>query len=423
MKILKIELRNYRGVDHRIVEFAPSGVTIVEGPNEIGKSSMAEAIDRVIEDMDSTSRQRVVTTKPIGRDVGPEVMLEMESGAYAFKYRKRFLRDRVTELEITRPRSEFRTGREAHDRVEAILSETVDMALWRALRIQQGQVIAQAPLLDQTSLSAALDRAAGEAPAGGEEVALFDLAHNEYLAYWTETGRRKGTEVELERTIEASGLEIERLQSAMRDIEADVEASVRLEGEAVRLKERSAEHRAGLAAHQARVDDLAKLEATFETFRAQLTAAQVVANEARRLAAARERAIEAIEAAGLARETLSRKVQEFQPQLESASARVAAADKRVIESRGERDVSRERAEAARHRLPGFEMHPILRGSKLGRNASRRHSRQSTRPPTMQPCRSTSTPCVRSGIAIVRSRCSRLASRHPLRSSRSTRRQR
>jgi len=31
---------------------------------------MAEAIDRVIEDLDSTSRQRVMVTKPVDRDVG-----------------------------------------------------------------------------------------------------------------------------------------------------------------------------------------------------------------------------------------------------------------------------------------------------------------------------------------------------------------
>src|SRR3990172_7767896 len=140
MKILKIELRNYRGVDDRLVEFATGGVTIVEGPNEIGKSSIAEAIDRIIEDLDSTSRQRILAIKPVDQDAGPEVMIEAETGPYAFRYRKRFLRDRVTELEIVRPRPENHTGREAHERVQAILSETVDMALWKALRMQQGDV-------------------------------------------------------------------------------------------------------------------------------------------------------------------------------------------------------------------------------------------------------------------------------------------
>ena len=161
MRILRIALRNYRGVSDCTVEFAPEGVTIVEGTNEIGKSSIAEAVDRIIEDLDSTSKQRIVAVKPVDRDVGQEVMIEAETGPYAFRYKKRFLRDRVTELEIYRPRPENRTGREAHERVQAILSETVDMALWKALRMQQGGVVGQAALTDQTSLSAALDRSAG----------------------------------------------------------------------------------------------------------------------------------------------------------------------------------------------------------------------------------------------------------------------
>ena len=98
MRILNVELRNYRGVSERLVEFAPQGVTIIEGPNEIGKSSIPEAIDRLIEDMDSSSKQRVMSVKPVDRDVGPEVMIEAEAGAYAFTYRKRFIRDRITEL-------------------------------------------------------------------------------------------------------------------------------------------------------------------------------------------------------------------------------------------------------------------------------------------------------------------------------------
>ena len=247
MRILKIALRNYRGVSDRTVEFAPGGVTIVEGPNEIGKSSIAEAIDRIIEDLDSTNKQRIQATKPVDRDVGPEVTIEVESGSYAFRYRKRFLRDKVTELEIYRPRPENHTGREAHERVQAILAETVDMALWKALRMQQGDVVGQAALTDQTSLSAALDRSAGESPAGDEEVTLFGLAHAEYLQYWTETGRRKKEVTEMEGAIAEATQRITDLEEAIRAIEADVEASVRLEAEARRLVERGASNGQSLA--------------------------------------------------------------------------------------------------------------------------------------------------------------------------------
>lgn len=350
MRILTIALRNYRGVSDRTVEFAPGGVTIVEGPNEIGKSSIGEAIDRIIEDLDSTSKQRIQAVKPVDRDVGPEVTIEAETGPYAFRYKKRFLRDRVTELEITRPRPENHTGREAHERVQAILSETVDMALWKALRMQQGDVVGQAALTDQTSLSAALDRSAGESPAGDEEVTLFGLAHAEYLQYWTETGRRKQVVAEMERTIEGAAQRIAWTEDAIRAIEADVEASVRLEGDAGRLVERGAEQRSRLGEHQARVDALAKLEAGVETIQAKFGSAQLAANEARRVDKARRDAISAVEASKSDQERLDAAVQEDGPQLEVAQARVAAADTAMAEARLEREAAKTLADERQARL-------------------------------------------------------------------------
>ena len=339
MRILKVALRNYRGIGDRTVEFAPGGVTIVEGPNEIGKSSIAEAIDIIIEDLDSTSKKRVMTVKPVDRDVGPEVMIEAETGPYAFRYRKRFLRDRVTELEITRPRPENHTGREAHERVQAILSETVDMALWKALRMQQGDIVGQAPLADQTSLSAALDRTAGESPAGDEEMTLFGLAHAEYLQYWTETGRRKQAVVEMERAIADAERRVAGFEESIRTIEADVEASVRLETEARRLVERGKEQRLLLGEHQARVDALAKLETGVETIKARFDSARLEANEARRVEKARRDAISAVTDARSAQARLVASIQVDGPQLEGAQERVKAADAALVEARKARETA------------------------------------------------------------------------------------
>ena len=350
MRIHKIALRNYRGVSDRTVEFAPGGVTIVEGPNEIGKSSLAEAIDRIIEDLDSTSRQRILAVKPVDRDVGPEVMIEAETGPYAFRYRKRFIRDRVTELEILRPRPENHTGREAHERVLAILSETVDMALWKALRMQQGDTVGQATLVEQTSLSAALDRSAGESPAGEEEMTLFDVARAEYLQYWTETGRRKQAAAEMERTIERATQEIAQIEDAIRAIEDDVEASVRLEAEARRRVERRTEQRSRLGQFQDRVDLLAKLEAGVETIRARFDSARLAANEATRVEKARQDAISAVAAAKSTQERLDAEVQEGGPQLEVAQARVAAADLAVSDARTAREAAKAHAEERQGRL-------------------------------------------------------------------------
>lgn len=321
MRLHSIELRNYRGVDHRIVEFAVDGVTIVEGPNEIGKSSLAEAIDRLLEDMDSTGRKRVAAIKPVGRDVGPEVAIELETGPYRFRYRKRFLRNPTTELDILQPKPEHHTGREAHERVLSILAETVDDALWKALRIQQGGEVGQADLLAQTSLSAALDRAAGESPAGEGEMSLFSLVHNEYLQYWTETGRRKGDAVEMDRGIAVAEATIAAHDIALEQIEHDVETSSRLNAELIQLHERLEAHRAVVAEHEVRVDALSAIETGIAALQVLYDSAQIAAAEARRIDAVRTGELTGIVAALETKQRCQDAVLAAAPPLDTAKAR------------------------------------------------------------------------------------------------------
>ena len=45
MKLHRLVLTNYRGITHREIEFPDHGVVVVCGANEIGKSSMIEALD------------------------------------------------------------------------------------------------------------------------------------------------------------------------------------------------------------------------------------------------------------------------------------------------------------------------------------------------------------------------------------------
>jgi hypothetical protein len=168
VRIHRIRLRNYRGVTDVEVQFAEHGVTIVEGANEAGKTSLLEALDFLIRTLDSSTAQAIKAVQPSGRDVGAEVEAEISSGPYRFVYRKRWHRQRETTLEVVAPRREQWVGREAHERVEAILAETLDAALWSALRLKQGATLAQ-PGLDVPSLGRALDAAAGGDLAGDRE--------------------------------------------------------------------------------------------------------------------------------------------------------------------------------------------------------------------------------------------------------------
>ena len=85
MRIHRIKLCNYRGVSHSEVTFPVQGVTIIEGDNEIGKTSLSEAIDLLLAERDDSGKQRVKAVKPAHKDVGAEVEIELSTGPYRLR--------------------------------------------------------------------------------------------------------------------------------------------------------------------------------------------------------------------------------------------------------------------------------------------------------------------------------------------------
>src|SRR6202044_3142872 len=190
MKLHRLVLTNYRGIRHREIEFPDHGVVVVCGANEIGKSSMIEALDLLLESRDRSTKKEVKQVKPTHSDVGSEVTAEISSGTYRFIYRKRFHKKCETELTVLAPRREQLTGDEAHERVRAMLAETVDNDLWHAQRVLQSASTATVDLSGCDALSRALDVAAGdEAALSGNEPLLIDRIDAEYARYFPPTGR------------------------------------------------------------------------------------------------------------------------------------------------------------------------------------------------------------------------------------------
>ncbi|OBK68111.1 AAA family ATPase [Mycobacterium sp. 1165178.9] len=193
MKLHRLTLTNYRGISHREIEFPDHGVVVVCGANEIGKSSMIEALDLLLEARDRSTKREVKQVKPTHSDVGSEVSAEISCGPYRFVYRKRFHKKCETELTIVRPCREQLTGDEAHERVRAMLAETVDSDLWHAQRVLQSASTAAVDLSGCDALSRALDVAAGDSGGlCGTEPLLIERIDAEYGRYFTPTGRPTG---------------------------------------------------------------------------------------------------------------------------------------------------------------------------------------------------------------------------------------
>ena len=90
MRLHRLRVKDFRGVAEREVVFADSGVTVIEGENEAGKSSMVEALDLLLTTRANSSKAQVRAVQPAGRDVGSEVFAEISCGDYRFEYFKRF---------------------------------------------------------------------------------------------------------------------------------------------------------------------------------------------------------------------------------------------------------------------------------------------------------------------------------------------
>ena len=82
--------------------------------------------------------------------------------------------------------SRTHSGDEAHDRVQAMLAETVDTELWHAQRVLQSASTDAVNLSGCDALTRALDVAAGDAAAlSGTEPLLIERIDSEYARYFT----------------------------------------------------------------------------------------------------------------------------------------------------------------------------------------------------------------------------------------------
>ena len=77
MKLHRLILRNYRGISFRDIEFPDRGVVVVSGANEIGKSSMIEALDLLLDSKDRSTKKEVKQVKPTHVDEGAEITAVM----------------------------------------------------------------------------------------------------------------------------------------------------------------------------------------------------------------------------------------------------------------------------------------------------------------------------------------------------------
>jgi hypothetical protein len=349
MKIHRLVLTNYRGIAHRDIEFPDRGVVVVAGDNEVGKSSMIEAIDLLLEQKDRSARKEVKAVKPTHADVGAEITAEISTGPYRFEYHKRFHKRAETRLTVLAPNREQLTGDEAHERVRAMLEETVDTDLWKAQRILQSAATAPVDLAGCDALSRALDVAAGSAAdaLSGTESLLIDRIDTEYLKYYTQTGRPTGDLAAAINRLKETEAEVTRCRAALAEVDGALGRHAELSGQ---LTDATVQ----LADADERLADVREAADAISVIRAGLRQAQLVSEAAHVTAKAADSALverrrirtEVDERTATITELRSAAELSAQAQTVAAAAQLVA-DTAVTECRTALDSSRQRAEAAR----------------------------------------------------------------------------
>lgn len=348
MRLHRLVLTNYRGVAHREIDFPDHGVVVVCGANEIGKSSMIEALDLLLESKDRSAKKDVKQVKPTHADVGAEVTAEISTGPYRFVYHKRFHKAPRTQLTILEPRREQLTGDEAHDRVRAMLDETMDTGLWQAQRVLQASSTAAVDLSGCDALSRALDIAAGDtASLSGTEPVLIERIEAEYARYFTGTGRPTGEWSTAIAALAAADAEVARCTELLAQVDDRVRRHAELSEQLAGLTDEQAAADARLSAAQA-------ADAAIGELRGRLHDAQLVATAAKATSAAtesaqaeRRRQREDLEARAAAIALLDTEIDAAAEAAAAADTEAAAADAAAAEASQALVVATERAACAR----------------------------------------------------------------------------
>lgn len=275
MRIRRIKVCNYAGIGEAEVSFPGTGITIIEGVNEIGKTSLIEAVDAILAYPDSSSARQIKDAMTVGRDAGPEVEVDMTAGTYEFTYRKRWLRDKETVLEVSAPRHEQLNGREAHDRVDQILKEVVDLDLWKALRLDQGTGLSQANF-EVSALGRALDTAAGGEAVGDREDLLFGRIETEYLTYWTPGGSPKGDLHTMRSDLDAAREKANEASAHLAALDEYAEEIQRLKTAAVSLEQTRKEASQEVERLAEKIDAVTKMRQVLERSEGEFERAQAV---------------------------------------------------------------------------------------------------------------------------------------------------
>ena len=348
------------------------GLNLVVGPNEMGKSTLLDALRAVLFEKYSSRAQPILSLRNARNDAAPVVELEFELNNGPYRITKRFVRKPYARLACPDGRS--LEGDVAEDTLRDLLhfhepgktgAKPETLGMWNVLWVQQGQSFGalDLPASARSSLRSALESEVGTVLGGrrGRKLpAVIEGQLGELVT--TAQGRPRGAYKDLIERVAALGQELDGLRARRLDLTQtlddleDVEESLRR----LAAGERDRADREELDQARERHARLAELEARIEAAGVERKLGINALAEAERAAAERERLRADVETGEAALQTADRDLLAARERDQEARSKV---DGLRTETRRTEAAARDAEEAVSRRrrvLGTVERHARLR---------------------------------------------------------------
>ena len=90
MRLRRVEIRNFRKIEHLVIEGLADGLNVLVGDNEAGKSTVLAALRAALFERHRLTGKGVRAMLPHNQEVRPEITIDFDVGAAAYRLRKAF---------------------------------------------------------------------------------------------------------------------------------------------------------------------------------------------------------------------------------------------------------------------------------------------------------------------------------------------
>ena len=241
MKIHKLWAENVRGIESRvIIELSPTGLNLVNAPNEMGKTTMAEVLGFIFQWKSNSEDKKIKDLQPYGKDVGPLMGAKIEVNGQIYEIEKQWLKSKKTEVNLISPERSSVTGNAADKLIDEIFKKQLDESIWKMIQVAQANFteLIDKPYGDEkrAALSEYLAQAVADTE-GFDDTSLIQKVDDEYLDWWTPKGKAATSAGTSGRLIVEKSEDLERLIATVADLKLKINDAASVKEEIIVKRE------------------------------------------------------------------------------------------------------------------------------------------------------------------------------------------